>query len=98
MKKVTGSQRLYNWLRSVEKRGFDSRFLKIESYQELIETLVDPNDCQLTDGIWNQEDKTQERYLIDIESDRVFCLHRASADLRWSLDHEVDFSSILAKK
>ena len=92
MIKITGSQRLYNWLQSVEKRGFDASNLKIEDYRKLESQLIDPNDCQSTGEHWNQEDKRQECYLIDIESDRVFSLYRTSANSRWSLDCEVDFS------
>ena len=97
MIKVTGSRRLYNWLSSVEKRGFDSRMLRIEDRRKLESQLIDPNDCQSTGEHWNQEDKRQECYLIDIESDRVFSLYRTSANSRWSLDCEVDFSPALIK-
>lgn len=59
--------------------------------------LIDPNDCQSTGGHWNQGDKRQECYLIDLDSDRVFCLYRTSANLRWNLDCEVDSSPALTK-
>jgi hypothetical protein len=87
--------KLANWLLSVEKRAFDPRMLRIESYRQLESELIDPNECQSTGERWNQENKRQECYLIDIESDRVFCLSRTSTNSRWDLDFEVDFSSVL---
>lgn len=95
MLKITGSRYLHSWLLSVEKRAFDPRMLRIESYRQLESELIDPNECQSTGERWNQENKRQECYLIDIESDRVFCLSRTSTNSRWDLDFEVDFSSVL---
>lgn len=71
--------------------------LRIEDRHKLESQLIDPNDCQSTGGHWNQGDKRQECYLIDLDSDRVFCLYRTSANLRWNLDCEVDSSPALTK-